>query len=198
MLPATPEARTEGGAPGRTATETDSALRRVRSGVRRAAYGVYYLVPPKLRRRLIRLALGRYTVGAVALVYDSDQPGRMLLLRHPRAVGWSLPAGLLRRRERPVDGCARELAEETGLRLRAEDLTPATPNAIVDTGRVWVDTVFEARVPGSTVTFEVDGAEIAEIAWHRLDRLPPLTVATARLLAHYGIGPYKDYPEARA
>lgn len=198
VLPATPEARTEGGAPGRTGSGGDTGLRRARARLRRAAYGVYYLVPPKARRRLVRLVLGRYTVGAVALVHDSDEPGRILLLRHPRAVGWSLPAGLLRRRERPVDGCARELAEETGLRLRAEDLTPATPNAIVDTGRVWVDTVFEAWVPSSAVTFEIDGAEVAEAAWHRLDSLPPLTVATARLLAHYGIGPYKDYPEARA
>ena len=34
-----------------------------------------------------------------------------------------------------------------------------------------------------------------EAAWHRLDTLPPLTVSTSQLLAHYGIGPYKDYPE---
>jgi ADP-ribose pyrophosphatase YjhB (NUDIX family) len=96
-----------------------------------------------------------------------------------------------------VDGCVRELAEETGLRLDAEALTPAVPNAIVDPGRVWVDTVFEARVSAAAVTFEIDDAEIAEVAWHRLESLPPLTVATARLLASYGIGPYADYPEAR-
>jgi len=35
------------------------------------------------------------------------------------------------------------------------------------------------------------------VAWHRLDNLPPLTIATARLLSHYGIGPYADYPEVR-
>jgi 8-oxo-dGTP pyrophosphatase MutT (NUDIX family) len=199
VLPASPQARAEGGAPGRAnATTSSVGPRRGPSRLRRAAYGVYYLVPPKLRRRLVRLALGRYTVGAVALVHDTDQPGRVLLLRHPRATGWSLPAGLLRRGERPVDGCARELAEETGLRLDAEQLTAAIPNAIVDTGRVWVDTVFEARVSASDVTFEVDGVEIAEVAWHRVDGLPPLTIATARMLSHYGIGPYANYPEARA
>jgi ADP-ribose pyrophosphatase YjhB (NUDIX family) len=189
VLPATPEARAEDGAA--------TGPRRARTRLRRAAYGIYYLVPLKLRRRLIRLVLGRYTVGAVALVHDTDVPGRLLLLRHPRAMGWSLPAGLLRRGERPVDGCVRELAEETGLRLDAEALTPAVPNAIVDPGRVWVDTVFEARVSAAAVTFEIDDAEIAEVAWHRLESLPPLTVATARLLASYGIGPYADYPEAR-
>jgi 8-oxo-dGTP pyrophosphatase MutT (NUDIX family) len=199
VLPATPQAPSDGGAPGRTKSATRGAgLRSARARLRRAAYGVYYLVPPKLRRRLVRLALGRYTVGAVALVYDTDQPGRLLLLRHPRAVGWSLPAGLLRRGERPADGCVRELAEETGLRLAVEEITPAVPNAIVDPGRVWVDTVFEARVSSSAATFEIDGVEIAEAAWHRVDKLPALTIATARMLAHYGIGPYADYPEVRA
>ena len=109
----------------------------------------------------------------------------------------SLPAGLLGRGERPVDGCARELAEESGLRLRPEDFTPAVPNAVVHTRGMWVDTVFEARVPASTATLEVDGAEVVEAGWHRLDSLPPISVATARLLAHYGIGPYADFPEAR-
>jgi 8-oxo-dGTP pyrophosphatase MutT (NUDIX family) len=197
VLPATPEARAGGDAPGRTkATASAAGSGRVR--LRRAAYGIYYLVPPKLRRRVVRLVLGRYTVGAVALVHDTDQPGRLLLVRHPRAIGWSLPAGLLRRRERPVDGCLRELAEETGLRLDPGQITPAVPNAIVDTGRVWVDTVFEARVSSAAVTFDIDGAEIAEVAWHQLDSLPSLTVATARLLSHYAIGPYADYPEVRA
>jgi hypothetical protein len=54
--------------------------------------------------------------------------------------------------------------------------------------------VFETEVePGDDLV--VDAAEVLEAAWHRLDNLPPLTVSTSRLLAHYGIGPYKDYPE---
>jgi hypothetical protein len=48
------------------------------------------------------------------------------------------------------------------------------------------------------VTLQADGAEVIEAAWHRLDNLPPLTIATARLLSYYGIGPYADYPEVRA
>ena len=43
--------------------------------------------------------------------------------------------------------------------------------------------------------FSGTDAEVIEAAWHRLDSLPPLTVSTSQLLAHYGIGPYKDYPE---
>jgi ADP-ribose pyrophosphatase YjhB (NUDIX family) len=168
--------------------------------LRRLGYKLFYLVPRRLRRRLVRLIMGHYTVGAVALVRDADQPspGRLLLLRQPPGVGWSLPAGLLRRGERPIDGCVRELAEESGIQLTAADLTPAVPNAVVHTRGMWVDTVFEASVPASAVTLQPDGAEIIDAAWHRLDNLPPLTIATARLLSYYGIGPYADYPEVRA
>jgi ADP-ribose pyrophosphatase YjhB (NUDIX family) len=166
--------------------------------LRRLGYRLAFLVPPKIRHRLIRLVMARYMVGAVALVRDSEQPDRMLLLRQPPGLGWTLPAGLLKRGERPVDGCVRELAEESGLRLNAADLTPAVPSAVVHTRGRWVDTVFEASVPASQVTLVADGAEVLEAAWHRLDNLPPLTVATARLLSYYRIGPYAEYPEVRA
>jgi ADP-ribose pyrophosphatase YjhB (NUDIX family) len=165
--------------------------------LRRIAYGFFYVIPPRLRRWIVRLVMARYTVGAVALVRDAEQPGRLLLLRQPRALGWSLPAGLLRRGERPVDGCARELHEESGIRLSAEQLEPAVPSAVVHSNGMWVDVVFWANVPASTVKLAVDGAEIVEAAWYPTDSLPPLTVATARLLSYYGVGPYADYPEVR-
>jgi ADP-ribose pyrophosphatase YjhB (NUDIX family) len=170
------------------------------TALRRLAYRVFYGLPGPVRRRLVRLATAGYIVGAVALVRDADSPapGRLLLLRQPRGVGWSLPAGLLKRGELPVVGCARELAEETGLDLTAADFTPAVPNAVIHPRGRWVDTVFEASVPASTAVLTVDGAEVTEAAWHRLDNLPPLTVSTARLLSYYGIGPYVDYPEVRS
>lgn len=132
----------------------------------------------------------KFTVGGVVLVRDSEagQPGRLLLLRQPPGRGWGLPAGLLRRREPPKVGAARELSEETGIRLEPEQLRPAVPNAVVHL-RGWVDFVFETEVPASTTPLRVDGAEVLEAAWHPVDDLPRLTTATARLLAHYGIGP---------
>jgi 8-oxo-dGTP diphosphatase len=168
--------------------------------LRRAAFDLFYALPPAVRRRLVRLAVGKYIVGAVALVRDAEAPapGRLLLLRQPPGVGWTLPAGLLRRGETPIEGCARELAEESGLALALDDLAPATPNAIVHSRGRWVDVVFEAQVPASTAVLIVDGAEVFEAAWHRLDSLPPLSPATARLLSYYGIGPYAPFPEVRA
>lgn len=161
-----------------------------------AAYPIYYRLPYRARRWLVRRVAPTFTVGAVVLVRDAD---RLLLLRQPRGRGWSLPAGLLGRREQPVDGAVRELAEETGIRLRPDQLTPAVPNAVVHPYGRWVDLVFLASVPATSTPLRVDGVEVLEAAWHDLAALPPLTTATARLLGHYGIGPYANgVPEAGA
>lgn len=159
------------------------------------AYHVFYRLPHPMRRRLVRLTVPKYIVGAVTLVRDAEasEPGRILLLRQPPGKGWGLPAGLLKRREPPIIGAARELAEETGIELSPGDLRPAVPNAVVH-AKGWVDVVFEARVPASTTRLIVDGAEVYEAAWHPLDALPRLTTPTARLLARYDIGPLADRP----
>ena len=147
-------------------------------------------MPHSVRVKLVRMATFKYVVGSVVLVRDADAaaPGRLLLLRQPANKGWTLPAGLLRRRETPLLGAVRELAEETGIQLAPEQLRPAVPNALVH-AKGWVDMVFETAVPAATTPLRVDGLEVFEAAWHPLDELPRLTRATARLLGNYGIGP---------
>src|SRR5262245_16897909 len=169
-------------------------LRRVRA----VAYRAAYRIPARWRRRLVRVVMPKYTIGSVVLVRDAGaaEPGRILLLRQPPGHGWSLPGGLAERREVPVHTAARELFEETGIKVPAEDLVALHPSAIVHTNGRWVDCVFEARVPAD-VAVTIDGGEVLEATWYRLDALPPLTLPTARLLATYGIGPFVDYPEAQ-
>ncbi|MEU9510534.1 NUDIX domain-containing protein [Micromonospora sp. NPDC048170] len=163
---------------------------RSRATGRAVAYQVFYRLPLPVRRRLVRLAVPKYIVGAVTLVRDSEAEGagRLLLLRQPPGRGWGLPAGLLQKGEAPVVGAARELHEESGIRLSPRQLHPAVPNAVVH-AKGWVDVVFTAEVPASTTELKVDGAEVFEAAWHPLDDLPKLTWPTARLLAYYDIGP---------
>lgn len=164
---------------------------RIRTRLVAFGYGVFYMIPHRWRARLVKLVWHKYVVGAVVLIFDSEAPAeaqRILILRQPPGRGWTLPAGLLERGETPVAGACREAAEETGILFAEEDLTPATPNAMVHTKGRWVDMVFTARVPASTTELSVDGAEVWEAAWHPVDALPKLTPATARLLDYYGIG----------
>jgi len=160
---------------------------------RKAFYAAFYRLPGRWRRRIVRLLKQRFTVGAVAVVRTTDD--KLLLLRQPPGTGWSLPAGLMDRGERPAETAARELFEESGVRLEPADLEPGNPNAIVHRAG-WIDCVFFATVPPDTAT-SVDGAEVYEAVFHPVDALPPLTVPTSRLLGYYGLGPYAAYPETR-
>jgi 8-oxo-dGTP pyrophosphatase MutT (NUDIX family) len=159
--------------------------------VRAAAYRTFYRLPSSARRRIVRLVAPRYVVGAVTIVRDSEapEPGRLLLLRQPPGRGWGLPAGLLKHRERPAAGAARELYEESGIRLDPDDLSPGVPNAIVHTVGV-VDTIWFAEVPASATTLKVDGGEVLEAAWFPIDELPRLAHGTAALLGRIGMGPH--------
>jgi ADP-ribose pyrophosphatase YjhB (NUDIX family) len=160
------------------------------------AYTTFYRMPGSMRRRVARLVAPKFLVGAVTVLRDSeaDEPGRLLLLRQPRHHGWGLPAGLLKKNEQPVVGAARELFEETGVRVHPDDMTAGNPNAIVHVVGV-VDTIFFATVPASETTLVVDGGEVLEAAWFPIDDLPHLTLNTALLLGQYGIGPRATTPQ---
>jgi 8-oxo-dGTP pyrophosphatase MutT (NUDIX family) len=163
---------------------------RLRRRLLTLGYGVFYRLPQAWRTRVVKLITPRYVLGSVVLIFDSEteEPKRILLLRQPPGRGWTLPAGLLEKHETPIAGAIREAHEETGILLTTDQVTPALPNAVVHTKGHWVDMVFKASVPASSTELSVDGAEVWEAAWHPVDNLPKLTVATARLLEHYAVG----------
>lgn len=154
---------------------------------RRRLRGAFLLLPVGVRRRVVRFATPNYTLGSVVLLRNHE--GQLLLLRQPPGPGWSLPGGLLDRFEEPADGALRELAEETGVRLGPAQLTPAQPSAVVTAGVQQVDCVFTATVDPAVVLYP-DPVEVLEARWFAPEALPWLTAPTARLLAHYGLGPW--------
>jgi 8-oxo-dGTP diphosphatase len=70
-----------------------------------------------LVQRVAGMVSARFTVGVVGVVLDAD--GRMLLLEHVfhGRRPWGLPGGWLEAGERPQEGLAREIAEETGMEV---------------------------------------------------------------------------------
>lgn len=83
-----------------------------------AALVAFRRLPGPLKRGLVRAGTPNYTVGAVCAL---EHEGRVLMLSQPHRGGWSLPGGLLDHGETPAEAVAREVLEETGLRIDPGD-----------------------------------------------------------------------------
>jgi len=140
---------------------------------------VFRHLPRPVRRLIIRSYTPSYTVGAVLALQRTD--GSLLLVEQRHSPGWALPGGLLRRRELPAVGLAREVEEEVGL-----SLDPASLPLPV--------TVLAPRVRRADVVYLIadrddfapergaDRAEVIGVGWFALDALPEVSDATLDIL----------------
>lgn len=126
---------------------------------------------------------------AVAVWYG----GRVLTVAHSYKAGRTLPGGGLRRGEAPERGAARELREETGLRIALDKLT------LVDV------TTFETRYGKRTNwLFRIDLAEVPRVCgngWETTDAaltdpaaVPFLSGRTGRLQGQAGLQQVSSAP----
>src|SRR3954454_2646604 len=120
------------------------------------ALRVFRRLPASVRRLLVRTGTPSCTVGAVCLLERDD---RLLMLRQPHRVGWSLPGGLLDRGESAADAVSREVREELGLRIEVG--RPVT--VVVDSPLRRVDVIFRVRVDGDLR--EKVGGEATTARW---------------------------------
>jgi 8-oxo-dGTP diphosphatase len=81
--------------------------------------------PGWLRQVFLRVLNPSFMIGAMALI--QDEHGRILILEHTYRpdLPWGLPGGWLKRGESPEAGLAREVFEETGLRVSVDGLLAA-------------------------------------------------------------------------
>jgi len=136
----------------------------------RALALVFNAFPVRWQRRFMTAAHDRFLVGIVGLGIDAD--GRVLLARHRfGAPQWRFLGGFLARREGVQEALAREIAEETGLRIEVG------PVLEVVTGYRWqrVELVFAYRVVGgaqrlSDEVAELRGFDPAELPEVRADQ----------------------------
>jgi 8-oxo-dGTP diphosphatase len=146
--------------------------------VHRVLLGIYGRLPERWQLRVVHAVAPSHSVGALALVRD-DASG-LLLVRHSYKAGWGLPGGLVKSGEHPADAVVREAGEEVGLVIEVT----GEPAVVVDAPTRRVDVVFRARVrPGTDAVGRPRSVEIVEVAWHPVDRLPPLQPEVVAALA---------------
>jgi 8-oxo-dGTP diphosphatase len=115
--------------------------------------------------------LPRHSVSVTGVVVRED--GRVLAIQRTDDGRWVPPGGVLELDETPPDGVAREVLEETGIKVQAEKLTGVYKNM-----RLGVVTLaFRCSVIGGT---SHPTSEARRVAWLTLDEAK------------------RDMPEARA
>ena len=141
--------------------------------VRRLGLRIFRLSPARAVWPLIRIATPTFTVGAIALIeYD----GKLLALRQTHRQGVSLPGGLVEKGEQPAVAVAREVLEETGIRIDPGDV---------------IATTFETKLRHIDVLFRVTcdaepavrvASEATSYEWLALDQWTDVDPATERIL----------------
>jgi len=124
---------------------------------------------PKLRpliHLVMRITRG-LTLGVRGLVTDAE--GRVLLVEHTYTTGWYLPGGGVERGETAETALARELVEETGVRLTGPvRLLSVHSNEVHHRG----DHVLVYRCDHWEPCEATSRGEIAQVGWFAPDALP--------------------------
>ena len=78
-------------------------------------------LPKNLQLFIMRFFNDSFLVGVTGIILNDKN--EILLLKHTyRQTSWSLPGGYLKGREHPHVGIAREILEETGLKVKVEKI----------------------------------------------------------------------------
>ena len=104
--------------------------------------------------------LPRHSVSVTGIVFRDD--GRVLAIQRCDDGRWVPPGGVLELAESPTDGVAREVLEETGIKVQAEQLTGVYKNM-----RLGVVTLAFRCSPISGQSHPTDEAK--QVAWLTVD-----------------------------
>ena len=116
--------------------------------------------------RLVWLRQSKFVVGTTGLVRDEE--GRVLLLRHrfwPEGRQVGLPGGYAIAGERLEDAVAREVREETGLRISVAHVVQVSSGF-----RLRVEVAYAGELVGGD--WDVDRREVVSARFTPLDELP--------------------------
>lgn len=139
--------------------------------LRRAAYRCAYTL-----LRVYWYFVQPPTRGALALLIHKEQ---LLLIRNTYGRrNWTLPGGMVKRREDPEVAMRREIQEEVGLTPEVwQQLCTFTGRQAHRRDTIYI---FHAQVP--SLAIEIDPGEILEARWFPLSELPPISPYAQRAL----------------
>lgn len=132
---------------------------------RRLLYRAWRLLPAPLQWAFLWCTNTKYLAGVLGLIVDEQQ--RVLLLRHDyrREGQWGLPGGQVKGGESLEEGLARELREETGLKVEVGPIIAASVDPVLPR----LDLTFRCRVLSGDLKLD---AEIADARYFALHELP--------------------------
>jgi 8-oxo-dGTP diphosphatase len=132
------------------------------------------------------------TVDVVAF-RQGREGGEVLLIRRgqdPFKDAWALPGGHLEENEDLAVGAARELGEETGIKVR-DDLQLVQIGTYGAPGRDprghYITVAYRFMVPSYYAAEPRAGDDAAEAKWFRLGQLPELAFDHAKIIADAGV-----------
>jgi 8-oxo-dGTP pyrophosphatase MutT (NUDIX family) len=160
----------------------------VLEGIRRRSFHLLRRVPSPVLERAVRLRSPSYTLGAACMI---ENDSKVLLVQTSYRRAWSLPGGLLDRREPPLEGLHREVREEVGLEV---DVV-SEPIVIVDLGRQIIDFLYRATLPAGTSPDAARAAssEIESVGWFTREDALGLVRGRSRLPEKFSL--FDDLPE---
>jgi ADP-ribose pyrophosphatase YjhB (NUDIX family) len=138
--------------------------------------------------RLVWLRQSKFVIGTTGLVRD-DQ-GRVLLLRHrfwPEGRQVGLPGGYAIAGERLEEAVAREVREETGLRIAVAHVVQVSSGF-----RLRVEVAFAGELVGGE--WEVDRREVISARFTPIDELPADLMPNHRRLIEQSADWFKPAP----
>jgi 8-oxo-dGTP diphosphatase len=135
--------------------------------------------PGWMRTLFLRILNPSFMVGAMALIEDDQR--RLLVLEHTyrREFPWGLPGGWLKHAESPEAGLAREVLEETGLRVEVQALLAAD-----FWGSTQLDLLYRCAIQSGTYQSSV---ETGRHRWVSIAELPELLPNQLALLRKAGL-----------
>ncbi len=120
-------------------------------------------LPKGFQLFFMRILQDEFLVGVSGIIFN--QKDEILLVKHTYRGGWSLPGGYLKGKEHPKEGLEREIEEETGLIVSADERLKIRTDR--ETARL--DITYMGELIGGEVK---SSDEVSNVEFFSFDKLP--------------------------